>query len=143
MIDLITGVRHIGVVVEERKKSVDVFKRIFDLKDEEIMMLPPPGSADEGMRAAFMPVAGTEFALIQPVTEQFKEMLKSRSPGLDHIAFIVKDIDEAARLVRERGIRFGHVTKDGIQEMPRSRMVYLEPEDTGGILIELVEPKKE
>jgi hypothetical protein len=58
------------------------------------------------------------------------------------MAFIVKNLDEAVQQMSEKGIRLGHVTKDGILDMQRSRVAYFNPQDTGGMLIELVEPKK-
>ena len=39
-------------------------------------------------------------------------------------------------------IPLGHVTTDGILDMPKSRVAYFNPEDTDGILIEFVEPKQ-
>ena len=40
----------------------------------------------------------------------------------------------------EQGVRLGHVTPDGIVSMPSFRMAYFNPEDTAGILIEMVQP---
>ena len=37
-----------------------------------------------------------------------------------------------------KGFHVGHVTKDGILDMQRSRVAYFNPQDTGGMLIELV-----
>ncbi len=42
--------------------------------------------------------------------------------------------------MQAKGVRLGHVTKDGILDMGRSKVAYFNPEDTGGILIEFVEP---
>jgi hypothetical protein len=55
---------------------------------------------------------------------------------------VVKDIEEAVRHLQEKGIRLGHVTKDGILDMGRSKVAYFDPETTGNMLIELVEPKE-
>ena len=42
--------------------------------------------------------------------------------------------------MQNKGVRLGHVTKDAILDMPRSRVAYFNKEDTGGILIEFVQP---
>ena len=56
------------------------------------------------------------------------------------IAFIVTDLEKAVSLMKEKGVRLGHVTKDGILDMKRSRVAYFNPQDTGGVLLEFVEP---
>jgi catechol 2,3-dioxygenase-like lactoylglutathione lyase family enzyme len=88
-------------------------------------------------------VGGTELALIEPISKNFKKLLGNPVEGLNHIAFTVKDIEEAVTLMKKKGVRLGHVTKDGIRDMGRSKMAYFNPEDTDGILMEFVEPKGE
>ena len=83
-----------------------------------------------------------ELELIQPISDRFKNFIGNPSHGLNHIAYVVEDIEEAVRHLQEKGIDLGHVTKDGILDMGRSRVAYLDPKTTSGILIELVEPKK-
>jgi catechol 2,3-dioxygenase-like lactoylglutathione lyase family enzyme len=139
MNDMIARVRHVGIIVRDVEKSVETFKNLFDAKDEEIRFAPPLDTEAES-RFAFVPVAGIEFELIQPISESFKEFLGNPAEGINHIAFVVKDIEESVRLMEEKGARLGHVTKEGILNMGRSRVAYFDPETTGGILIEFVEP---
>jgi len=133
---MITKVRHIGVVVNDVEKSIGIFKNLFDVKDEDIQFV------DMGVecRFAFIPVAGIKLELIQPISERFKEMLGNPVEGINHIGFEARDIEELVRLLEKKGFRPGHVTKKGVMKMGRSKVVYLDPETTGGILIELVEP---
>jgi catechol 2,3-dioxygenase-like lactoylglutathione lyase family enzyme len=67
-------------------------------------------------------------------------MLGNPPAGINHIAFTVTSIEEAVTRMKEKGVRLGHVTRDGILDMGRSKVAYFNPEDTGGILIEFVEP---
>jgi 4-hydroxyphenylpyruvate dioxygenase-like putative hemolysin len=69
-------------------------------------------------------------------------MLGNPPAGINHVAFTVTDIDQAVALMNEKGARLGHVTKDGILDTGRSRVAYFNPEDTGNILMEFVEPNK-
>jgi len=39
-----------------------------------------------------------------------------------------------------KGFRLGYITKNGIFNNGKTKVAYLEPEDTDGHLIELVEP---
>ena len=42
--------------------------------------------------------------------------------------------------LEKKGFRLGYITKQGIFDNGRSKVAYLEPADTDGHLIELVEP---
>lgn len=137
--EMITGLRHIGIIVKDAKESMEVFKSLFDLKDEEIRVVPSTITKGES-EFAFIPVGGIELELIQPISERFNEMVGNPAQGINHIAFTVKNIEEAVRIMEEKGVRLGHVTKEGILNMGRSKVAYFNPEDTGEILIEFVEP---
>ena len=141
MNEMITKIRHIGIIVKDAEKSVELFKDLFDLKDDEIKVVPPSVTKNESI-FAFVPTGGIELELIQPISEHFKEMVGNPAEGINHLAFTVKDIEEAVKLMAEKGVRLGHVTKDGILDMGRSKVAYFNPEDTGGILIEFVEPRE-
>lgn len=140
MNELIVNLNHLGIIVKDAERSIEVFKNLFDLKEDEIRVIPTTLTKGES-KYAFMPVGGTELELIEPISENFKEMLGNPAEGINHMAFTVKDIEEAVRLMEKKGIRLGHVTKEGILNMGGiSRVAYFDPEDTDGILIEFVEP---
>jgi hypothetical protein len=42
-----------------------------------------------------------------------------------------------------KGVRPGHVTPNGILTLPHQKMVYFNSEDTGGMLIEYIQPVEE
>lgn len=139
--NMITKVRHLGVIVDDLDSSVEQYKKLFDIENKDVKIFPPPGSgAEKDTRFAFIPVGGMEFELIHPISESFKKMLGNPPSGINHIAFTVTDIKKAVELMKAKGVRLGHVTKDGILDMKRSKVAYFDPEDTGGILVEFVEP---
>jgi catechol 2,3-dioxygenase-like lactoylglutathione lyase family enzyme len=139
--ELIKNVRHIGVIVRDAEKSTKVLKNMFDLDDNEVVMMGTDVTGG-GSIYSFIPVAGSEFELIEPISEEFKAMLGDPPAGINHIAFTVTDIEQAVSLMNEKGVRLGHVTKSGILDTGRSKVAYFNPEDTGNILMEFVEPKK-
>ena len=139
MSEMITKLRHIGIIVKDAEKSVELFKDLFDLTDDDIKVVPSSLTKDESV-FAFVPAGGIELELIQPISEHFKEMVGNPAEGINHIAFTVKDIEKAVKLMEQKGVRLGHVTKNGILNMGRSKVAYFNPENTGGILIEFVEP---
>lgn len=138
--DLITGVRHIGVYVEDMDSSFSTLASIFDHDPATLFQVPPANEPAPDSRFAFIPVGGLDFELIQPISEKFKKLVSNPPPGINHIAFTVTDIELAVELMQRKGVRLGHVTPDGILDMPRSRVAYFNRDDTAGILIEFVQP---
>ena len=141
MDEMITKVWHIGIIVKDIEKTIGIFKNLFALEDGAIDLLPLETTLGES-RYAFLSVAGMELELIQPISERFREMLGNPADGINHIAFVVKDIEESVSLLEKKGIPLGHVTKDGILDMGRAKIAYLDPRSTDNILIELVEPNE-
>jgi len=141
MSELITSLRHIGIIVRDAEKSTKLFKDLFDLQEEDITIVSPDVTRGESS-FSFIPAGGIELELIQPISDHFKELVGNPPEGINHFAFTVTDIEKAVLLMEEKGVRLGHVTKDGILDMGRSKVAYFNPEDTDGILIEFVEPKE-
>jgi methylmalonyl-CoA/ethylmalonyl-CoA epimerase len=100
---------------------------------------------EQGVREAMVAVGDptTPQACIQllaPLSEDstIAKFLDRSGPGMQQLAYRVEDVDEVARILRERGVRT-------LYDAPRrgtsgSRINFLHPKDTGGVLIELVEP---
>jgi len=141
MSELITSLRHIGIIVRDAEKSTKLFKDLFDLQEEDITIVSPDVTRGESS-FSFIPAGGIELELIQPISDHFKELVGNPPEGINHFAFTVTDIEKAVLLMEEKGVRLGHVTKDGILDMGRSKVAYFNPEDTDGILIEFVEPRE-
>jgi len=141
MSELITSLRHIGIIVRDAEKSTKLFKDLFDLQEEDITIVSPDVTRGESS-FSFIPAGGIELELIQPISDHFKELVGNPPEGINHFAFTVTDIEEAVQLMEKKGVRLGHVTKDGILDMGRSKVAYFNPEDTDGILIEFVEPRE-
>ncbi len=139
MHELITGLRHIGVIVKDAEQSMNLFKHLLDVEDKDIKVVSTEVTRGESV-FSFIPAGGIELELIQPVSEGFAKLVGNPPEGINHLAFTVKDLGEAVALMKEKGVRLGHVTRDGILDMGRSKVAYFNPEDTGGILIEFVEP---
>jgi len=130
--------RHIGYIVRDLRQSIAEFQHLFDLQEEEIRVVPPFGLAADS-RFAFFHADGLNFELIEPISDHFKNILFNSGIGINHICFTVDDIESAYAEMTRKGIRPGHVTPNGIIAMPHQKMVYFNPEDTGGILLEYIE----
>mgnify|MGYP001451892034 CR=1 FL=1 len=130
--------RHVGYITNDMDKSVKMFKKFFDLKDEDIRSMSADDTGGAGA-FSFIKVGGTELELVQPLSDYFREMTGNPPAGINHIAFQVQDIEKEIKSLEEKGIHLGYFTRDGIFDTGKGKIAYLDPHDTDGILIELVE----
>ena len=139
--DYIEGVAHVGFIVPNLAEAVAQACRVYGLAPEDIRYVPEPGE-EAATRFAFYSVGDLEFELIEPVSEEFRNTLLSTpsgGAGINHLAWRVSDIKAALACLLEHGIRPGHVTPDGVVTIGAKKMVYLDPDTTGGLVIELLE----
>ena len=97
---------------------------------------------EQGVEAALLDIGESHVELLAPLREDTPvgRFLAKRGPGLHHIAYRVEDIELSLRTLRDAGLRL-------IDETPRagmraSRIAFLHPSASGGVLTELVEPAK-
>lgn len=134
------GLRHVGVVTADLEALVQRLQTIFGLADEDILRIPEPGQPAD-TRFAFFTIGGLPYEVIEPVSQHFRDILLKSNQGMNHVCYNVDDLPAAIQAMRDAGVRTGHVTPDGMVELPSFRMAYFNPEDTSGLLIEFVEPR--
>ena len=124
---------HVGIAVGEAGEFAALFGRLFALHTGE--------PEDVGRhRVRFIETGGATLELVEALDPDapVAKFLGTRGPGLHHVCLRVADLDAAMAALRERGVRF-------IDEHPRSgahgsRIAFLHPSSTGGVLVELKEP---
>jgi methylmalonyl-CoA/ethylmalonyl-CoA epimerase len=139
--DYIIGVAHVGFVVADMNTALDDAGRLYGVQRSEVELVPA-GDEDAATRFAFFQVGDLRFEYIEPVSAEFKEQLlgmASGGGGINHVAWQVKNIEQALALLNSLDITAGHVTPDGIVEFGGKKMVYLDPNTTGGLVVELIE----
>lgn len=93
----------------------------------------------ESTKLAMYPVGETYLELLETVEpgSWLADWIAEKGQSLFHICFEVEDIDGALDELRQKGVKL-------LNETPRpghggSRIVFLDPQSTGNILIELAE----
>jgi methylmalonyl-CoA/ethylmalonyl-CoA epimerase len=96
-----------------------------------------------GVEAVLLGIGDGHVELLNPVSADsgVGRFLERRGPGMHHVAYRTDDIDSALESVRAAGLVL-------IDERPRrgirnSRVAFMDPKSTGGVLTELVEPAKD
>jgi methylmalonyl-CoA/ethylmalonyl-CoA epimerase len=125
---------HIGVAVEDLDGAVELYR------DRLGMSFQHRETVDEqGVEAVLLGVGDSHVELLRPLGPDTAvgRFIERNGPGLHHVAYGTDDIEQALDSVRSAGLRL-------IDEEPRtgiqgSRVAFLHPKSTGGVLTELVE----
>lgn len=134
---MISKIDHIGVAVANLDETVKFYSEMLGMKVEKTET-----HAEQKVKVAFLPVGDTEIELLEPTDPEsaIAKHIKNKGEGIQHIAFRVNDIAAAIAELKGKGMRF-------VNEEPRigagnTKIVFLHPKNTYGVLVELVEQPK-
>jgi methylmalonyl-CoA epimerase len=126
---------HIGVAVEDIDAAIALYEDSFEMK-----LAHRETVESQGVEAVLLDVGAGHVELLAPLgpdTPVGKYMDKN-GPGLHHVAYAVDDIDATLEKLRAAGLRLiDSEPRVGIRD---SRVAFLHPRSTGGVLTEIVEP---
>ena len=94
----------------------------------------------QGVEAVLLDVGDGHVELLRPLGPETPvgKYLDERGPGLHHVAYAVADIDGTLGKLRDSGIEL--IDAEPRQGIRDSRVAFLHPSSTGGVLTEIVEP---
>ena len=96
----------------------------------------------QGVEAALLDVGDGHVELLRPLGPDTRSASASkRGPGLHHVAYAVDDIDDVLGQLKDAGIEL--IDSEARVGIRNSRVAFLHPRSTGGVLTEIVEPAKE
>ena len=126
---------HIGIAVNDLDAAAQLYGGSFDMAEQHRETVE-----EQGVEAVLLEVGEGHIELIKPLGPDtgVAKFIERNGEGLHHVAYQTDDIDAALEKVRAAGLRL-------IDEEPRigirgSRVAFLHPKATGGVLTELVEP---
>ena len=129
---------HIGVAVNDLEAAVELYGGSFDMAEQHRETVE-----EQGVEAILLEVGEGHIELIRPLSPDtgVAKFIERNGEGMHHVAYQVDDIDSALERVRAAGLRL-------IDEQPRtgirgSRVAFLHPKSTGGVLTEIVEPAEQ
>ena len=128
----ILKVDHIGVAVNSIEASLKFFANTLGLKVEGQETV-----SEQKVTTAFLPVGDTEVELLQSTAPDgpIAGFIEKKGEGVQHVAFLVDNIEEALKELEAKGIRL-------IDKVPRKgaggkKIAFVHPKDTYGVLVEL------
>jgi methylmalonyl-CoA epimerase len=125
---------HIGVAVADLDEAVALYSERLGMPVEHRETVE-----EQGVEAVLLGVGESHVELLRPLDADTAvgRFLARNGPGLHHVAYGTDDIEAALEQVRAAGLEL-------IDERPRTgiratRVAFLHPKSTGGVLTELVE----
>jgi methylmalonyl-CoA epimerase len=128
---------HVGVAVGDLEEAIDLHVNVYGLA-----LVHRETVVDQGVEAALLDVGENHVELLAALHEETPvgRFLARRGPGLHHVAYQVEDIEATLRALRDAGLRLiDESPRTGIR---RSRVAFLHPSASGGVLTEIVEPAR-
>ena len=132
---MFTRIDHIGVAVAEIEPALELYRDRLGLPavHREVVQ-------EQGVEAALLDVGEGHIELLAPLGSDTPvgRFLSKNGPGMHHVAYQVADVDATLQELREAGFAL-------IDERPRtgirgSRVAFLHPRGTDGVLTEIVQP---
>ena len=131
----ILGIDHVGLAVPDLDAAIAFHTEVLGgrLTHREV-------NTDQGVEEAMISYSsGAQVQLLAPSgpSSTIAKFLDRNGPGLQQLAYRVTDVEATSASLRARGLRL-------LYEAPRpgtagSRINFVHPKDTGGVLVELVE----
>jgi len=126
---------HVGIAVEDLDGALALFEQTFGMP-----MVHRETVTEQGVEAALLDVGENHVELLQPLGPDTPvgKFLAKRGPGIHHVAYQVTDVEAALEQLKGAGLQL-------IDETPRtgirnSRVAFLHPRSSGGVLTEIVQP---
>lgn len=132
---MFTRIDHIGIAVAAIEPALALYRDEMELEvaHREVVQ-------EQGVEAVLLDVGENHVELVAPLGPEttVAKFIARKGPGMHHVAYQVSDIEAALDACRAAGMRL-------IDEQPRigirsSRVAFLHPASTGGVLTEIVEP---
>ena len=128
----ILGLCHVAVATDDLSKYSAIFEKLFGLQSS-----PAETNPQSKVSLSFIDFGNTEIEFLKSLDKDsaISKFIEKRGPGIHHICLLVDDIEDALNELKAKQVKL-------IDQEPRSggkgsRIAFIHPESTGGILIEL------
>ncbi len=129
---------HIGIAVEDLDEAVALYRDRLGMREQHRETVEA-----FGVEAVLMEIGDAHVELLAPVSSDsaVARFLEQKGPGMHHVAYRTDDIDATLERLRDAGVRLlDEQARTGILE---SRVAFVHPKSTGGVLTEIVQPSED
>ncbi len=130
----IEKINHVAVVVADIDSALAFWRDALGLAPSGVKDMP-----EQKSKIAFLPLDGSEIELVQPTDpgSGIAKYLAKRGPGMHHLCLEVRDLDDTLARLKAKGIRL--TSEAPMAGAGGRRMIFVHPESSGGVLVELYE----
>ena len=132
---MLDRIDHVGVATEDLDGAIALYEGTLGMPVAHRETVE-----SQGVEAVLLDVGDGHVELLAPLGPETPvgKYLAKKGPGLHHVAYAVDDIDAALERLKEAGVELiDSEARAGIRD---SRVAFVHPKATGGVLTELVEP---
>ena len=140
--DLFVCIDHVGLAVPNLDEAIEYHTNVLGWR-----LLHRESNEEQGVEEAMIGTGeqlsqNAQIQLLAPLNENstIAKFLDRNGPGMQQLAYRVSDLDKVCATLRERGVRL--LFPEARRGTNDSRINFCHPKDTGGVLLELVEPNK-
>jgi methylmalonyl-CoA epimerase len=135
---MLSTIDHIGVAVEDLDGAVTLYRDSLGMP-----LVHRETVVEQGVEAALLDVGDGHVELLAPLGPETAvgKFLAKRGPGLHHVAYRVEDVEQALTELAGAGIRL--IDERARKGIRGSRVAFVHPASTGGVLTEIVQPAPE
>lgn len=126
---------HIGIAVDDLERALTFYRDSLGLP-----VVHRETIVEQGVEGVLLDVGENHIELLRPLSPDSPvgRFVEKTGPGLHHVAYQVRDLEAELQRLRDGGIRLiDHTPRRGIRD---SRVAFLNPRSSAGVLTELVEP---
>jgi methylmalonyl-CoA/ethylmalonyl-CoA epimerase len=137
----VLGVNHLGLAAKDSAKCRWFLSEVLGLSHHGDEVVTAQKTMTEMFSSAAPSLAQARLEIVSPMGGStdgpISKYLEKKGGGIHHMALTVNSLEAALRKMKEKGVRM-------IDEAPRAgahqtKIAFVHPESTGGILVELVE----
>jgi methylmalonyl-CoA epimerase len=124
---------HLGIAVKSLTAAKNIYQKLG-------MSISPEETVEaEQVRLVMVPVGESRLELLEPTSENstIARFIAKRGEGLHHVCLRVPDLPAAVEKLKQDGVRL--VSEEIKVGAGGHRYVFVHPQSTGGVLLELVE----
>ncbi len=130
---MLKKINHIGIAVRSIESGLAPYRALgLEPEGEEVV-------EEQKVRVVFLTVGESRIELLEPTSPDspVAKFIEKKGEGIHHIAFQVENVEKALAQAEAQGLRL-------IDKSPRggahgTRIAFLHPKSTGGVLMELCE----
>jgi methylmalonyl-CoA epimerase len=125
---------HVGMVIKNTEEMVSLFSNLFGFRITEPREFP-----EGGFKSTLISKEEVSIELIEPIGSGgvIQKFVEKQGGGLHHISIQVDDLKGEIKRLKTLGVQFVNEEPSEISET--SKIVFVHPRSTKGLLIELIQ----